>query len=136
VGLPVLPAVARDDVGEPAGEVRATAFLTPLPEYMERGQEGHTPAWRILARQKWTGLHWFADGTGMNRILHPLLWCAVMALITVCAGAALVLGYSGIGRLVAGRPVEAAGSAGLATLLGIACYAICRNIDDLMDRRS
>ncbi|HEY8665841.1 MAG TPA: hypothetical protein VIL86_04205 [Tepidisphaeraceae bacterium] len=70
----------------------------------------------------------------LDRILWRFLWLIIMALITATAGAGLMLAYSGLFQLVGKHVVPGATSMGMALVLSIACYLLCRHGNDLMDR--
>jgi hypothetical protein len=70
-----------------------------------------------------------------DRLLSRCLWLIVMTLIVAAAFGALVLIYAGIFNLIT-RQIESGVASTVAGLfLGAICYVLCKNSEDLMDRR-
>lgn len=68
-------------------------------------------------------------------MLARCLWLMIMGLIAGSAMGTLVLIYSGLFRIIT-RQFEAGGMVlGAGMLLGVACWAMCKHSDDLIDRR-
>ena len=69
-----------------------------------------------------------------DRILSRCLWLLIMALIAASALGSLALLYVALFRMI-GRNFESGGIAlGTGLLLAVACWALCRHCDDLIDR--
>lgn len=70
-----------------------------------------------------------------DRILNRCLWLVIMCLIAGSAVSSLILIYAGFFRLIT-RQLETGGIAlGAGLILSAASYILCRNCDDLIDRR-
>lgn len=70
-----------------------------------------------------------------DRILSRCLWLIIMTLIAGSAVCSLILIYAGFFRLIT-RQFEPGGIAtGAGLILAAICYILCRNADDLIDRR-
>ncbi len=70
----------------------------------------------------------------LDRLLSRLLRGVIILLITVAAGAALFLLYSGLIALCSGRFSPAVAMLGASAIASAACYGLCRHGNDLMDR--
>ena len=70
----------------------------------------------------------------MHRLVHGFLRLTIMSLIMLTAGLALFLSYRGLLSLLARQyPIGAETLAG-GFAMGVACYCLVLNGDDLMDR--
>lgn len=70
----------------------------------------------------------------LDRLLGRLLRSVIIFLITVAAGAALFLLYSGLIALCGGDFSPAVAMLGASAIASGACYGLCRHGNDLMDR--
>lgn len=70
----------------------------------------------------------------IDRMLMGFLWLTIMSMIMFTAGLALFLAYRGLYSLIIRQYPTGAASLGGGLAVGIACYCLVRNGDDLMDR--
>ena len=70
----------------------------------------------------------------LDRLLSHLLRAVVMLLITLTAGGTVFLLYGGLIHLCSAHFLSAMTLLGACPLPSVACYALCRHANDLMDR--